>query len=236
MLLPKEISPNPLVSSTIELRFISELLDSDILANVFPVFSKDFPNLTEGQIPKEIKKQEPQLKYSPDYILKNEKFSISFSNCVLSFENITDYPLWGNYFPFIKENLLKFLSLGIVKKIDRVGLRYASILEDVLDPNEVLKYIPVLNIDGYEQEFAIFRTDIKKGIYNLHLQIAKKAQVQKGSRRFSGFLIDIDASISNNIEMDNTIYDLISNLHQEQKKLFFDLLKPEFIKKLNPKY
>ena len=96
MLLPKEISPNPLVSSTIELRFISELLDSDILANVFPVFSKDFPNLTEGQIPKEIKKQEPQLKYSPDYILKNEKFSISFTieilpSGVLSSMSITKF-------------------------------------------------------------------------------------------------------------------------------------------------
>ncbi len=236
MKLPIEISPNPLVTSTIEIRFLSSLSSQKIFPIVYQSFSEDLPNFEHINIPNEIRQKNLQLKYLPDYTLLNEDFKLSFSNNVLSFENVGEYKLWGQYFPFISKSISIFLELGIIEKIERIGVRYASVLVNTDGVNDVLNSIPTTNIEGYEQKFEQYRSNFIIDEINLFLQIFNKANTKKNDIEISGVYIDIDASITNEINPDNKIIESIEKLHSIQKKLFYSLLKPEYIASLNPKY
>ena len=238
MSLPKKISPNPLVTSTVELRFVSGLGDGQLLSRIYPTFSQEFPKLINGQIPTQIKKLQPQFQFAPDHIMSNDEYSISFGNSAISFENIISYPLWDNYFAFIKKQLIKLFELKLFVRIDRVGIRYASILSGVTIPSQALKYIPAISIDGYNnEEFELFRTNLKKSNYNFHLQVARNAIVTKQGISKSGLYIDIDASVTMPLQPDlSAILIYLENLHMEQKAMFFEIIRPEYLNTLNPEY
>lgn len=235
MALPIEISPNPLVTSAVELRFVSEIDRTKILPVVYRKFQDLLPNLRESAIPQEIKKMDPQLKYSPDFILSNDDYSLAFSNNVVLFENVSDYKLWGNYFPFIKICLSLFFELGIIKVIERIGVRYASVFDGtkILD---VVNEVPALKISGYEQKLALHRVELKNDDFNFNLQIANNAKVTKSNKVLSGGYIDIDAVYSQEVVPDKSIFEIIDKLHVQQKTLFFDLLKKTFLETLNVRY
>jgi len=237
MSLPKEISPNPLIISSIEVRFISDLDEANVLGTFFPVFSKELEKLSTGKIPSKIRKVQEHLKYFPDYTLSNNKYSVSFSNKAILFENVGEYTFWDNYFDFVKKQLTKLFSLKIIKKIERIGVRYASILKQEENLNNILKHYPVFSINGFDEQLVLIRTDLKKNKNNLHLQIARNAKTELNGIVKNGLLIDIDASNSNIIEQDDEIvFKIIDELHSDEKSLFFELLTPTYLSKLNPKY
>ncbi len=235
MTLPIKISPNPLISSLVEIRFHSELTDADMLSSVLPIFSKDFkPSF--GKIPKELREKQPeQFKYAPDFILSNDIYSISFGKYVITFENFGEYTFWGNYFAFIKEQLAKFLSLNIVTKIERIGVRYVSILENVNNAYDVLNYFPSLSVPGYTEILNIHRATFIRQNCTLLLQILNNSKVTKNNIPKTGCIIDIDAITTSNITNDN-VYSIIDKLHSEEKEFFFTLLNAEYLQQLNPQY
>ena len=179
----------------------------------------------------------PELKFSADYILKNEDFSLSFGAGAIAFENVSEYKLWKNYFPFIKSQLNKFFALNIIDKISRIGVRYASVFNGNNKIEEALNFIPKIPIDDYEQSFGIMRLDFKKAGYNFHVQLANNAKVKKNNKSLSGVYIDIDSSYTETLQPNNDILRIIDELHTEGKILFFTkLIKPSFLETLNPKY
>ncbi len=234
--LPKEISPNPLVTSSVEVRYQSTLSSPELFPKVYSKLLGMLPLVENHSLPSDIKKQRLELKYAPDYTLSNENYRVSFSNNVILFENPTDYKLWGNYFAFISECLDKFFEIGHISIIERIGVRYASVLNIEIGIENVLAHLPTLTLSGYSQKFEQFRTSISLGDISLLLQIFDNAKITRKELTSSGLYIDIDAShTSENIPL-NSIKSKLDTLHTEQKKLFFSLLKPDYIKTLNPKY
>jgi len=234
MNLPKQISPNPLIISTIELRFVSDLDDNNLLQTFFPLFSETMPKLTPNKIPKDLRNSQEQFKFAADYTFSNDTYSVSISNKSISFENVSEYTLWDNYFSFIKNQLSKIFNINIIKKIDRVGVRYGSILPN--DIGSILKKEPSFSVENFIGNFTQFRTDFKKDDINLHLFLAKNIKVERNGTIKFGTLIDIDASTSNNLLADISIFRIIENLHSEEKSFFFNLLHSDYITKLNPQY
>ena len=237
MALPKEISPNPLVTSTVEVRFNSGKETSQLLPLVYSKFLKSLPNLTESNIPKEIRANNSELAYAPAYTLSNDNYSLSFSNKIIAFENVSDYKFWNNYFPFITTHLKEFFELGIITNIERIGVRYASILDKVESIDKVLVDVPKFTLNSnYKQNFSYYRSDLIKDGCNLHLQIANNARATKNNKFLSGVYIDIDASFTGQLQIGNDIIGIIDKLHTQEKELFFSLLKQDFINTLNPKF
>jgi uncharacterized protein (TIGR04255 family) len=238
MTLPVEISPNPLVTSTIEVRYASNgASSSDIIKNCFATFLGELPLIDFNPIPLIEKQANPQLKYVADITLNNESYKISFSNTVIAFENIGEYKLWGNYFPFVQRCLNQFFNFGHINKIERIGVRYASVLDKTESAAAVLNIQTDAGLSGYDQKFELFRTNLRVGEINMLLQIFEQARATKGTSSVSGVYIDIDASITKEIEVEPpVVFALIENLHKEQKALFFSLLKDDFLVSLNPRY
>jgi len=237
MKLPIEISPSPIIASSIEIRYVSNIEPSKLFPLVYSAFMKELPNMEQTKLLPQFKQMNNQLKYSPDYTLSNESYKLSFSNCVLSFENIADYKLWGNYFPFISKCVNTFFGLFDIEHVERVGVRYASVLDRTGGVEQILNFIPKISIEEYSQEFLVYRSNLKIEDMNIHLQIMDNANIKSPKKSVpSGLYIDIDASFTGKINADNKLLELIDKLHQEEKNLFFTLLKPEYIDTLNPKY
>ena len=236
MLLPKKISPNPLVISTVELRYSSTLDESSLLSKILPCFLEDFPKFTPNPIDKQIRKANEQFKFSPDYTLQNNDYSLSIGSNVITFENVGEYQLWSNYFQVIKKQLSKFFSLNIIQDISRIGVRYASILEDKTNIENCLKYSPSFSIDGFTDNYLQYRSEFKKGEISLHLNIVKNAKVERNTTSRIGTLIDIDASYFGSLKSDTKTFDVIDKLHTEEKHFFFNLLTVEYMNQLNPEF
>jgi uncharacterized protein (TIGR04255 family) len=236
MKLPTEITPNPLILTPIEIRFVPKNTNINLISELFPIFSKDLPMLDNlNQIPKEIREKNPQLMFQPDFRLRNEKYSISFGNNILLIEILGDYPLWKNYFSFIKDQVNKFLEIGILQNIIRIGVRYGSIFQNN-EINQVLQYLPKISVPGYSEKISHSKFDLIKGEINLHLQVAENAILEKPGKTLVGVYVDIDASYLLPVDSNDKIITIIDQLHTAEKELFYQILKPEFLVTLNPKY
>lgn len=236
MTLPNQLVPSPVLTSTVEIRFKSTVDKSKILPLMIANFYEILPNFSETGIPNEVKEANEQLKFYPDYVLKNEDFSISFSDKAISFENINGYKLWDNYFSFIKSVLLKIFEIKIIESVDRIGIRYSSIFE--LKGNkieEILNSIPKLFLDNYEGDFFTFSTNIFVDKYRLYLQLNSNNTITKeNDETISGLHIDIDASYSDelvNITSFEPVCGIINDLHTHEKSLFFSLIKLSFLER-----
>jgi uncharacterized protein (TIGR04255 family) len=237
--LPKSISPSPLVASTVEIRYKLKQPVDNLLSLVFPLFGEELKIFEPSKITPEIKKAlsfNEQSKYLVDFSLSNESYLIGFGDLAMTFENKGEYKYWSNYFPFIKTQLNKFISLGIIESIERVGIRYLSVFENV-DIKDVLQFRPSIGIDGYQEDFTHSKTVYKVKEYSILLQLSNHAKIQKDTKTYNGVLIDIDCSFAGNISPIENIYTILDSLHLEEKIMFFKkILKPEFLVKLNPVY
>lgn len=236
MKLPIEISPNPLVTSTIEVRYVSSIESNKLFNLVYGSFMQELPIFEPNNLPSDIKKSNIQFKYSPDYTLRNENYKVSFSNNVLSFENMAEYKLWGNYFPFISKCINKFFSLIHIDKVERIGVRYGSVLDKTEGAGQVLNEVPIINIIGYDPRFEHYRANLKIEDIKILLQIFDNAQASKNGIKTSGVYIDLDAFYEGNLSSADEVLNMVNKLHSEEKKLFFTLMKPEYLETLNPKY
>ena len=235
MMYPKKITPNPLVSSTIEIRFKTESEYSSIFKLLFGRLSDKFPEFENSQLPKDIREKNPELKYYPDYIFSNTDYSISFNENFISYENITEYKLWDEYSSFYKEVLELILDSGVMNNIERIGVRYQSRF-DVDNFTSVIKESPSMKIDGLAEDFVSYTSKIKNEEFDIFLRLKKDIRESSfDSKENEGHLIDIDVFISNNVEK-NEIFNRIDSAHLILKKLFFGLLKDNFIQTLNPEY
>ena len=239
-MLPKEIYPNPLLAATVEIRFKSTLNPANLLSTVYPKYIDTFPSLKEGKIPKEIKEKDDRFKFSPDFSMSNDDYTVNFSNQVFSFESSADYKLWDNYSSFIYQQLDRLREIGIVEKVERIGVRYVSMFEGATPLNQIFKNVPSSGVKGYVENSIFHIFDLvpeKNDKYRVKLQIAKEAKAVKNGEQKVGVLIDIDSSLSNyNSELDTKVYQIIDDLHSCEKDLFFSLLTPSFLSSLNPKY
>ena len=234
--LPKKISPCPILESIVEIRFDSHFPSDAIFGIIYNEFKTDYPNVQELpilQLPEIVRKQDPILKYKPYYKLSSDdKFLFQVGARTTSLINLSPYSGWGVFSGKIKDLVQRIKKLEIVSAYSRVGIRYRN----GFDCNILEKINLSLNMTGksFTDLDSSIRLEVPTGKFISTLQIANNAQVTKAGAVVKGSVIDIDTYIENPV---NDIIDLIESGHSEEKKLFYTLLKKEFIEQeLNPEY
>ena len=176
--LPKKISPDPLLSSTVELRFTSDLSSEETLTLLRPKYIDEFPKLSERGIATQ-KSNRPELEYIAEYILSGKDYHIFLDKNVIAFENIGEYHLWDSYYDMIKEKLKILADTIPIKSIQRVGLRYVSFFPTTDKFSKVLKFNFNVPIEGYKLENELFRTLLCRDNSKLLLNLAKNVQIER---------------------------------------------------------
>lgn len=232
---PRKITPSPLVSSTIEIRFKTEKESNSIFKSFFVILSDKLTSIENTPLPKEVRLKNPEFKYYPEHIFSNDDYSLSFNENFIGFENISEYQLWDNYSNNFQQVLKSILSTNVIDEIERIGVRYQSQF-DHEKIEDIIKVLPSMKIDEFDENFLSYVSIIETEGFEILLRL--KRDITKSildNSEEKGHLIDIDVSIERNVDQ-SEIFPNIQLAHNILKKTFFGLLKDDFIKTLNPEY
>jgi len=243
--IPKTIEPCPIRDSIVEIQFNTTIIHPEVIfGKVMDAFSNIFPgenikSLPILELPKQLIEKRPELKFKPHYQFKDDTFVMQIGPQVFSIGVPNHYVGWTAFYKKIEECFSKFIELKIVESIKRLGIRYISFYEQNfigIDNFDIFKHIDLEyslpDIERTKKEMHI-RTLLVNGQYSSNLRVLNNVAMNDQV----GSIIDIDTSCTNSINVDlRGLLDAINNGHDEEKYIIFNLLKQEFIDKLNPKY
>lgn len=234
MNLPKRICPCPIIDALFEVRFTSNINHNAVFGIIYNALQNDFrkvENLPILQLPEIVRTSDPNLAFKPHYRISNDDFVVQIGPDVLTISSFPKYVGWNLFSKKIFEILQKLENIRIINKIERIGIRYVNFFDFNIFENINLRVCIDSNDILYKN--TVIRTEIEQEGFNSTLQIANNAT--NNSR--IGSIIDIDTFSNLNLE---TFFknkeEIINNGHTNEKKLFFSLLKTEFLNTLNPTY
>lgn len=240
MKLPALISPCPLIEAVLDVRFETRIPSGAVFGYVYQVLRDSFPVATElagAAITTQLRALNAALTYQPQYRLENNDFAVLISPQSLSIGMRGQYPGWPRLGPGFVDTMTRIAETDLILQATRFGLRYINFFPEH-DVFPSLK-LSVLR-DGQQMtgDSTFFRIALPERDCKLLLQIGKE-MVLPGPPRQVGSIIDIDAFVDQpqtRTSFEESINTFLETAHLAEKELFFDLLKPEFLKTLNPIY
>jgi uncharacterized protein (TIGR04255 family) len=235
--LPKKIRPCPITESIVEFRFESKFPYDAIFGIIYNQFKNEYTKLEELpilQLPELVRKEDPNLRYKPYYKLQSPggEFVLHIGARVFSLINVGKYIGWLKFSKKIIDLIEKINNLSIVDIYTRVGIRYIN----GFDINIFEKINLSINIskNSLKDLDSTTRISIPSNEFINTLRVSNRAKIKKVNSISEGSIIDIDTYIEH---PKKDIIDIVEQGHLKEKKLFFTLLKDDFIKnELNPEY
>jgi len=235
--LPKKINPCPILECVVEFRFESPFPHDAIFGIMYNEFKSEYPNLQELpilQLPEIVRRQDPALRYKPYYKLSSsdKKFLFQVGGRVFSLINLSPYDGWTAFSAKIKDMIERVKKISVVDKYTRAGIRYINGFDfNILEKVNLSISLSKDHLIGLD---STIRMSVPSGEFTSTLQVINNAEVKRADASIKGSLIDIDTYIDN---PKDDMVKIVEQGHLEEKKLFFTLLKNEFVQKeLNPEY
>lgn len=239
--IPSRLEKCPLVDALIEIRFESSIIGSAIFGIIYNLIRDDYKgevtSLPILQVPEQIRKNDPNLKFKPLYRIEAERYIIQIGDDVLCISSKIPYVGWSEFSLRTIELIKKIAKGNIINKVLRIGHRYINFFEgDIMDKLTISKPI----IDGYQANNVLVRIELRDcDDFIDTIQITNSATYKSPSQMvpLSGSLIDIDTfkEYDDNSFLEN-IESEIGKVHVCEKNMFFSLLTEEFLETLNPIY
>lgn len=236
--LPKKITPCPIVEAIIELRFEPDVPDEAVFGLIHRKIKDEYTHLQKLPIldlPEYVKKNQPNLKFKPYYKFSNETYDINLGPRVISLIKKEPYEGWQAFSESAKSILNKMNQLEIIKKIERLGLRYINFFDGNI--YDKVNLALTLGNESFIKEDTYIKNVFGKSGHKIILQLGNNANLNKNNEVRKGSLLDVDVhleSLSNEFLMDSD--DILNSIHKNEKEIFFKLLEDNFIKELNPQY
>ena len=236
--LPSRIEKCPLIDALIEFRFEAAIAKSAVFGVIYNLIRNDYRgnviNLPILQIPEQIREVDPNLKFKPLYRIEGDKFIIQIGYDVLSISSKMPYVGWPEFSQHSLSLINKIIQEGIIKRVSRLGHRYINFFRGDITNSLTMSFSMT---EKYVSENLLIRTDVRDGNFMNTLQFANNANYRPNpnTSEIVGSLIDIDTSreYSDNFFIENREQE-INMAHKCEKKLFFSLLKPDFLNSLKP--
>jgi len=239
MALPKRITPCPIVEAIVELRFQSQILPEAVFGIIYNALIPKFAKLEKLpilQIPEVIRLNDPQLAYQPYYKFISDTFTFQLGAKVLSLSNPGNYVGWDKFSSQLIETFKEIQKLNFIKQVERLGIRYINFFENI-NIYENITLSVEMNGVPLDSERLLTRAELKRGNFLGVLQIAGNtnlALINKPPKKGSVIDIDIVREIKDDFFKGMDV--LLKEGHEEEKKLFYGLLKEDFLLKYNPEY
>lgn len=238
-MLPKKLNKETIIDSIVELRFETSLPNSVVFGILYNELKDDFPIVEElpvASLPENVRKQDPALAFQPLYRVKNDKFVVQIGSNVVAMSSFPVYQGWENFIETCQRVLQKVYALNIITSITRIGIRYINKFEGDITKNTNVS-LNVSNISGnIGIANLIFKVNSLESNFMSRVQYGLE-QTNKLTKNDLVTLIDIDTSCENIESFDYSyIWNKIEEGHYIGKKLFFDLLKQNYIESLEPTY
>lgn len=243
MNLPKKISPCPILESTISImiNIKDNIFPDAIFGIIYNELKNDYPNAQElpvVQIPSYIRNSDIKLKYAPYYQLISEDFILQIGPRIISLINPKigkEYIGWHIIFEKIKNILKTINKLEIFESIEKIELQYVDFFKDINIFEKIKFKMEMSDLENFNGINIV--TALEENQFQISLNISNNVNININNGLQNGSIIEIgvlkDKLESNDYEH---ILDIIEKAHIEQKKIFFNILKSEYLLSLNPEY
>lgn len=240
-ILPKKISNKNILSAIIEIKFSSNMPQEVIIGSLYSSSAirehyRDPKATGVNQIPQHIRAKDQNLKHAILFNLdsKDDKFRIGCGNNIISLANINfAYNTWKD---FIEEfqRILNIMNIFLTNK-EVIGVRYINAFpNNILDHFNMTLQVLDQNVSGNFINF-LFESQIddrlvrsiitNKANYSFFDIDNNKTQLVDNATVF-----DIDVILHDKNKIGADLIKEISLSHNIVKKVFFGILKPEFVK------
>lgn len=245
--IPRGLKQEPLVEAIWELRFdLKEDVAGELLVGmIYQKLKKDYPRIVRlcaADIPRPILQSDPRLRYVPTIRLEGKEglpLAVQVGDHLVSLNNRRPYRRWKEFSKRIRDLLGVLQETELIESFQSFSLRYIDLLE--LEPPPSLQSLQVrLELAG--QDLAKLpvqlRTEIEDPPFVHIVQINSYAQITLGNETLQGTLIDITAVQTLDPEGNGwaVLNEQLDSAHSRTHRLFFTLLTPEAITRLEPEY
>jgi uncharacterized protein (TIGR04255 family) len=237
--LPIRISPCPIVQAIFEARFVSPQPWPTMPGLLFAQIREKYPEqktLPVAQLPEEIRRQDPTLVILPLMQFLGENFIVQLGPRVINLVTKPNmYPGWPAIEQELKWLLERIKASGFVGETERLGARYIDFFGgDVFSGLRLGLQINDKPIQGTQTDITTF---LRKDALSIRLQVTNGAIVATKEGPKTGSVLDIDAWFGPlDVDLFGNGLARFAEAHYATKGLFFGLLKPELLSKLNPAY
>lgn len=236
MQLPKKISPDRIKDAIIEFRinyekYPYEIVIGNLLKRVIDSNEYNYV-INPNNVPVNI-----QEISNRNYLFFNDNIKFQLSSKKLTINCHNKYISWENYFPEV-ENIINLLSNNESINISRIGLRYVSEFEN-FNLDDHLNFNFTFNYPDIKSKNFTFNSEfkIKNAIAILTLRNKMPSIVNNTTKYLSYIDIDvIKKELSLDLKKQEEIFNILNENHNIEKEIFFNLLKKDFLKTLNPEY
>jgi len=244
--LPKKLKKEPLIDAVFEVRFTSAFPAAGVLPGL--LFGKldgekKIEQLPLSQFPQVMRDADLNLRFAPLSRLNWEQFYINVGDRSVSVGFKYPYPGWNSFKPAIIKVMGVLKGANVIKSVVRYSLKYI----DLLPATDLREQVSFVNFDvtlaGHKLENEAFqiRLEIPRDGFIHAVQVVSSATATLHTGELKqGLIVDVD-TIAN--QQGGTFEDLLSGfpekletIHQANKKVFFDCLKPKTIMALEPEY
>ncbi|MCF0071810.1 TIGR04255 family protein [Dyadobacter sp. CY261] len=234
MKIPRKIDDR-LKDAIIQLRFEKVGEVEQVSATFAEQMGTDFQEI---EVPEAAEISAGNKEFIKVYIHKEGKYRLVLTDKAISFNIVNGYVGWYQYSAFIKKTIRCLLDEGHYSELSTLGVRYISIFDETPIFNNIT---PVISFSPLSQEAknAQFTIELDRSPHKVVVTLLNSITRQiDGSNNVMFSVVDIDTSSpfrSSLFSVDAVMLKL-NECHNEQKEVFFSLLKEDFIKSLNPVY
>lgn len=238
----KYFGNSPLREAIFELRFVPATPTAgDLLLGVLHSFlKKEYPEvlaLPMANVPRNIRDQNPDLKYQPSHRLIGGPHSVQIGDYSVLLGTI-EYPGWDNFKLRIESLIDALNQTGFVKQIERFSFKYINLIEAAKSE----KQLPLLNLKIELTGMApneigfLLRSECSEGKFTTIFQIAPNVSIKipPKNTEISGLMIDVDtiSNVGNELWMNHA--SILEEGHLVAKKNFLSLLTKSTLERLKP--
>jgi uncharacterized protein (TIGR04255 family) len=234
--IPKKITPCPIIEAIVELRFEHQIQVDMIPGIVFGEFKEHFPQFSKlpvMQLPSAVRDGDPNFKFSPYFRFAGTDFLLQVGPTNFSIVCPKEYKGWTTFRGQIETVFSGMKKLKIIGKPIRLGVRYISFFEGIDIFEKVKTRLEIGDRQLVGNASNVLRTEFKEDGFTQILQITNNAMMNEKN---SGSMIDIDIVSEARDTILSNYLGIIDNAHDLEKKLYFGMLKEDFLAQFKPEY
>lgn len=237
MRIPRKIDDR-LKDAIVNVQFQSSLPGNAVEGAFLSLLKNEFQVVTIGQ---SNAIQIDQLVIQPQqsfYVHKEGKFRVDIKASSITFNLIDGYAGWNEYFTVISSTLSALFEEKIISHAFRIGVRYIS----VFDQERIFDHIvPKLSFAPFDSTSSRsqFRIELPRQDFLVILTLINafpKTVGEDVKEIYSVIDIDTFKLFDPLVSSGPELLKWLNGAHDEQKEVFFSLLKQEFVDSLNPQY
>lgn len=254
--MPLKLEADPIIDAVVEIRLNTTQALSDLLPGMLMQFFEEsmgeVQRLPAANIPKQLRDNDPNLTYQYLVKIDLQGYSLFIGDRSIALACIMPYPSGQVFKAKVVDVFKKILALPVVGEVERFSIKYT----DFIEGDQLSDLISYLNLSitagqkntGNFQALNLQFSSFDEPIINLVKIVAlanlrntsEKGQQIANSTVKKGLILEVNSiqniSNQNAVEFQNAFSKLLDQLHQSNKKQFFELLTPHALDELGANY